>query len=159
MKSRNTLQGFTLIELLIVTAIIGLLSAIALPAYQNNITRTQVSESLALAMGMKSQVSTYGHEHNAWPTLAHTTASGSAGQLNATIIGKYSSVNPTINGTYPTGTLTITITTGRASGSTLALATVDGGKTWACGKANNNNADSASATTVDTKYLPAACKP
>ncbi|WP_342630804.1 pilin [Marinobacter alkaliphilus] len=156
MKSRNIQQGFTIIELLIVTAIIGLLSAIALPAYQNNVTRAQVAESLALAMGMKSQVSTYGHEHNAWPTLSHTTASGSTGQLTVTLIGKYSSVTPIINGTYPTGTLTVTITAGRASGSTLALATVDGGKTWACGEAD---AYSAAASTIDTQYLPIACKP
>ncbi|EMU1373229.1 pilin [Neisseria gonorrhoeae] len=56
----NTLQkGFTLIELMIVIAIVGILAAVALPAYQDYTARAQVSEAILLAEGQKSAVTEY----------------------------------------------------------------------------------------------------
>jgi type IV pilus assembly protein PilA len=60
-------QGFTLIELMIVVAIIGILAAIAIPAYQNYLVRAQVSEGLTLATRAKTSVSEYYMERGSWP--------------------------------------------------------------------------------------------
>ncbi|EMS4312699.1 pilin, partial [Neisseria gonorrhoeae] len=82
----NTLQkGFTLIELMIVIAIVGILAAVALPAYQDYTARAQVSEAILLAEGQKSAVTEYYLNHGKWPAN-----NGDAGVANPTDIkGKY----------------------------------------------------------------------
>ncbi|HFC5096750.1 TPA: pilin, partial [Neisseria gonorrhoeae] len=82
----NTLQkGFTLIELMIVIAIVGILAAVALPAYQDYTARAQVSEAILLAEGQKSAVTEYYLNHGEWPK-----DNGSAGVASASEIkGKY----------------------------------------------------------------------
>ncbi|EOD9180028.1 pilin [Neisseria gonorrhoeae] len=68
----NTLQkGFTLIELMIVIAIVGILAAVALPAYQDYTARAQVSEAILLAEGQKSAVTEYYLNHGIWPERQH----------------------------------------------------------------------------------------
>ncbi|EMU0677143.1 pilin, partial [Neisseria gonorrhoeae] len=82
----NTLQkGFTLIELMIVIAIVGILAAVALPAYQDYTARAQVSEAILLAEGQKSAVTEYYLNNGEWPEN-----NTSAGVANPTEIkGKY----------------------------------------------------------------------
>ncbi|ENV2092564.1 pilin, partial [Neisseria gonorrhoeae] len=82
----NTLQkGFTLIELMIVIAIVGILAAVALPAYQDYTARAQVSEAILLAEGQKSAVTEYYLNHGKWPS-----DNSAAGVANPTEIkGKY----------------------------------------------------------------------
>ncbi|HGO7472386.1 TPA: pilin, partial [Neisseria meningitidis] len=82
----NTLQkGFTLIELMIVIAIVGILAAVALPAYQDYTARAQVSEAILLAEGQKSAVTEYYLNHGTWPK--NNTSAGVAS--SSTIKGKY----------------------------------------------------------------------
>ena len=71
-------QGFTLIELMIVVAIIGILAAIALPAYQNYTARAQASEGMTATGGLRVDMAEYWALNNAWPTAFGTEA----GQLD-----------------------------------------------------------------------------
>ncbi|EMT3511177.1 pilin [Neisseria gonorrhoeae] len=82
----NTLQkGFTLIELMIVIAIVGILAAVALPAYQDYTARAQVSEAILLAEGQKSAVTEYYLNHGKWPEDNTSAGVASASEIK----GKY----------------------------------------------------------------------
>ncbi|MGF0634748.1 pilin, partial [Neisseria gonorrhoeae] len=82
----NTLQkGFTLIELMIVIAIVGILAAVALPAYQDYTARAQVSEAILLAEGQKSAVTEYYLNHGIWPKDNTSAGVASASDIK----GKY----------------------------------------------------------------------
>ncbi|HFA0833963.1 TPA: pilin, partial [Neisseria gonorrhoeae] len=82
----NTLQkGFTLIELMIVIAIVGILAAVALPAYQDYTARAQVSEAILLAEGQKSAVTEYYLNNGKWPEDNDKAGVASASDIK----GKY----------------------------------------------------------------------
>src|ERR1700735_3152590 len=85
-------KGFTLIELMIVVAIIGILAAIAIPAYQNYTVRAQVTEGLNLADGWKTAIAEYYANNGTWPATSNLTGTAASS-------GKYvSSVNAVVGG-------------------------------------------------------------
>ncbi|TAN08370.1 MAG: prepilin-type N-terminal cleavage/methylation domain-containing protein [Rhodanobacteraceae bacterium] len=149
MKSMQ--KGFTLIELMIVVAIIAILAAIAIPAYQNYLIRSQVSEGASLMGGAKTASLEFYSNHGYWPN-----ANSSAGLATDTsITGKYVSKVDVAN----TGIITATFSdTGPQAankvlnGEVLSFSPVsNGGGTfaWSCTNA---------ATTINQKYLPSSCR-
>ena len=142
---RSIQKGFTLIELMIVVAIIGILAAVALPAYQDYTARAQVSEAFSLASGQKGAVAEYYSNRGVMPT---TNASAGI-PTNTDIKGKY--VKQVDIGT--SGIITATM---QASGvgkdlenKTLILAPVvnNGSIDWNC-----------TGGTIVAKHRPAACR-
>ena len=144
-------QGFTLIELMIVVAIIGILAAIAIPAYQNYTIRAQISKGLSLADGAKTALAEYYTNHGSFPAT-----NAAAGLPTATsITGNYvSSVD--VSGTAGIIAVKFSSTSPQKANSAInnavldlsAIATSSGGSIgWTC-KAG---------TSLPAKYLPSSC--
>ncbi|HEZ5721945.1 TPA: pilin [Neisseria meningitidis] len=162
----NTLQkGFTLIELMIVIAIVGILAAVALPAYQDYTARAQVSEAILLAEGQKSAVTEYYLNHGKWP--ANNTSAGVA--TSSEIKGKYVEKVEVANGVI-TAEMKSSGVNKEIQGKKLSLwaKRQNGSVKWFCGQpvtrtANATN-DAVKADTaangkqIDTKHLPSTCR-
>ncbi|HEZ7237635.1 TPA: pilin [Neisseria meningitidis] len=160
----NTLQkGFTLIELMIVIAIVGILAAVALPAYQDYTARAQVSEAILLAEGQKSAVTEYYLNHGKWP--GGNSDAGVAS--SSTIKGKYVEKVEVAKGVI-TATMLSTGVNKEIQGKKLSLwaKRQDGSVKWFCGQPVTRDAPNASADAVnkvtgneiDTKHLPSTCR-
>ena len=141
-------QGFTLIELMIVVAIIGILAAIAIPAYQDYTIRAQVSEGLNLAGGAKAAVTEYTQDRGTFPG-DNSTAGLS---ISSEIVGKY------VGGVQVGGSGVITVTYSATapreahalidtSTLTLTPTTNAGSIEWDC-----------TSGSLADKHLPAACR-
>jgi type IV pilus assembly protein PilA len=108
-------KGFTLIELMIVVAIIGILAAIALPAYQDYTARAQASESLTATAGLRSDVAVFLSENNAFP------ATGSPTHADALLIdGRYFDAGDVTLGDGD-GVVSVDFTAGALNGQTMVL--------------------------------------
>ncbi|MHB1059070.1 MAG: pilin [Rhodanobacter sp.] len=145
---KNVQKGFTLIELMIVVAIIAILAAIAIPAYQDYLVRSQVSEASTLADGAKTAIAEYYSNTGDFPT-----SNKSAGLATKTDIkGKYvTEVDVGQKG----GVIQVTFgnSANKAiSGKLFSLSAIThaGSVEWSC--------KNPTYTTVDQKYLPTSCR-
>ena len=154
-------KGFTLIELMIVVAIIGILAAIAIPAYQDYTIRAQVSEGMTLAAAAKAAVSETFLNTGTAPT--DRQEAGMSNNADDTF-GKYVASVAVDSGT-------IDITYGNEANteiqngvvSLVPYITPDRSVTWQCGNANapGGNAMDGTGTNntdLESKYLPSACR-
>jgi len=139
-------KGFTLIELMIVIAIIGILAAIALPAYQDYVARSQMSEALNLAGGQKSYVVEYHSTKGEWP--ADNTAAGLAPPTDIT--GRYVAQVEVSNNVI-TATMKSTSVSDKIKGATLLL-------TGTAGSTASSYVWQCSTTTDYVKYVPTSCR-
>ena len=133
---RSMQKGFTLIELMIVVAIIGILAAVALPAYQDYTVRAKASEVILAASGMKTSIAEWFQSKSTMPN---------AGSITSDTQSKY------VSSVVWDGTKIIATARGdvKITGSTVTLtaATLTNGQiNWTCGG------------TINAKYLPASCK-
>ena len=138
-------QGFTLIELMIVVAIIGILAAIAIPAYQDYTIRAQVSEGINLASGAKSAISEYFMDSGNLP------GSNAEAGLEGTITGNYVT-GVVVGGGAGNGVVTVTFgnqANNAISTQTLTLSPVTsaGSVAWTC-----------AAGSLASKHVPSACR-
>jgi type IV pilus assembly protein PilA len=153
-------QGLTLIELMIVIAIIGILGALALPAYQDYSIRARVSEMLLAAGGCKTAVNeavtsaSQADVSAALLQVCENQASKYVGSINAdangviTVVGNHEALRGSTSASANSISLTPIQT-----GSTVVNGSIDGGKpiaSWKCGPAATNG--------LPLKYLPASCK-
>ncbi|ENV8120005.1 pilin, partial [Neisseria gonorrhoeae] len=143
----NTLQkGFTLIELMIVIAIVGILAAVALPAYQDYTARAQVSEAILLAEGQKSAVTEYYLNHGKWPS--DNSAAGVASSPSD-IKGKYVQKVEVNNGVV-TATMASSNVNKEIQGKKLSLwaKRENGSVKWFCGQPVTRGAGADTVTDV-----------
>lgn len=132
-------KGFTLIELMIVVAIVGILAAIAIPAYQDYTIRARVTEGLQMAASAKLAVSETAISNNALPaTQAATGYVSPAATTNVTSIAVAAA-----------GVITITYTAAAGGGTIVMTPTLqaNGDVTWDC-----------TGGTLLDKYRPASCR-
>lgn len=140
-------QGFTLIELMIVVAIIGILAAIAIPAYSDYTKKAQAGEAFSLIDGLKTAAGEYYHENGNFTNFA------TANLGNATLTGKYADISV---GNHTATNLELLGTLSRgayASANRTVAVTTSNGAHYTC------SATPSTGTNLENTYRPKACTP
>jgi type IV pilus assembly protein PilA len=140
-------KGFTLIELMIVVAIIGILAAVAIPAYQDYIARAQVSEAVVLVAKGKESLAEYFSDRGYWPDDASDVLVNQSGKYTSTTTLGSGAGQTTTSITVTAHIRSATVNTSITSGQ-LNLTSSDGGRTWTCSTGTN----------LLAKYVPASCR-
>jgi type IV pilus assembly protein PilA len=159
-------KGFTLIELMIVIAIIGILAAIAIPAYQNYTIRAQVTEGLNLADGWKTGISEFYAQNGAFPVGSNVAGDATHIAVAGASSGKY--VSSIAVG--PLGQVQIKYSGSQVNKKILGLEldllpglSVNDDIVWVCGSATTpaglGTAPPAGLTNIPNQYLPSSCHP
>ncbi|EPT3388382.1 pilin [Neisseria gonorrhoeae] len=159
----NTLQkGFTLIELMIVIAIVGILAAVALPAYQDYTARAQVSEAILLAEGQKSAVTEYYLNNGEWPANNGDAGVASSDKIKGKYVESVTVENGVVTAKMLSSGVNKEIKDKRLS---LWAKREDGSVKWFCGQPvkrtgdnDDVNADGTDNKKIDTKHLPSTCR-
>lgn len=141
---KNNQQGFTLVEVMIVVAIIGTLTAIAIPAYQNYLVRAQIAEGLGLSGPLKNAVTAYHEQNGVFPANNAEAALGAPATFSGNYVDAISISDGVVSIQYGNKA------NAQISGQTVILTATNnlGSVSWNC----------SSGGTISFTFLPSACR-